>query len=212
MTFELLIFSISCSCVFCSKATHAFWVSHVVICCSWFFFMCFLSKRLLMTSEFLKVWFPAHVFFVFLVRLLMPFEFLMLLIGSQKFLVFFLIKATHNFRDSHDFCFCCSWFVFFKATHDFWVSHVFIPCSFFCGFSKNTHDCCISHVVICCSWVFSVCFFNWLLMIFELLMCFLLLMPFEFLMLSFVAHELFIFMKAAHDFWVSHVFISCSFF
>ena len=134
MTFELLIFSISCSCVFCSKATYAFWVSHVVICCSWVFYVFFVKEA---THDF---WVSqgliscSCVFFVFLVRLLMPFEFLMLLMGSQKFLDFFLIKATHNFRDSHDFCFCCSWFVFFKATHDFWVSHVFIPCSFFWWF------------------------------------------------------------------------------
>ena len=212
MTFELLIFSISCSCVFCmsslTKKTKNTWAGNQTLRNSEVMSSLFDKKHIKKNHEQqMTTWETQKA-----VRLLMPFEFLMLLIGSQKFLVFFLIKATHNFRDSHDFCFCCSWFVFFKATHDFWVSHVFIPCSFFCGFSKNTHDCCISHVVICCSWVFSVCFFNWLLMIFELLMCFLLLMPFEFLMLSFVAHELFIFMKAAHDFWVSHVFISCSFF
>ena len=78
--------------------------------------LCFF--RLLMTFEFLMFLFYFLLMFssflirllmcFFLVRLLMPFEFLMLLMGSQKFLDFFLIKATHNFRDSHDFCFCCS--------------------------------------------------------------------------------------------------------
>ena len=180
--------------------------------------------------------------------------------------------ATHDFWDSHDFCFCCSCFLFY-CTHDFWVSHVFISCS--CVFlTRAAHDFWVFHVVICCSWVFvflKKTAYSWLLslscfyflltfflarllMPFEFLMlsvvahefygfiykgyswllsfscfCFLLtflnkatharfflivrlLMPFEFLMLSFVAHELFFFMKAAHDFWVSHVFISCSFF
>ena len=85
LSFSRFDFLLMCFFCFFSKATHAFWISHVV---NWF----------------------------------------------SKVFSFFLIKATHNFRDSHDFCFCCSWFVFFKATHDFWVSHVFIPCSFFWWF------------------------------------------------------------------------------
>ena len=85
---------------------------------------------------------------------------------------------------------------FFYCTHDFWVSHVFISCS--CVFlTRAAHDFWVFHVVICCSWVFvflKKTAYSWLLSLscFYFLLTFFLarlLMPFEFLMLSVVAHE-----------------------
>ena len=69
---------------FLSKATHAFWVSHVVICCSWTF-MFFLGYSWLLSFSFFL--FPAHVCFA--VRLLMPFEFPMLSFVAHEFLCVF---------------------------------------------------------------------------------------------------------------------------
>ena len=96
-----------------------------------------------------------------------------------------------------------------KVTHDFWVSHVFVSCSLFWirllmrGFfdSKATHAFWVSHVVICCSWVvffhegcswfLSFSCFYFLFIFLNRLLIFLarLLMPFGFLMVSFVARE-----------------------
>ena len=61
---------------------------------------------------------------------------------------------------------------------------------------KASHDCWVSHVLISC-----VFFLVGLLMTFELLM------------LSFVAHEFLVFQLATHDFWVAHVlFVTHDFF
>ena len=90
---------------FDSKATHAFWVSHVVICCSWVVFFHEGCSWFLSFSCF-------YFLFIFLNRLLI-----------------FFSKATHAFWISHGVI-CCSWVfscllcVFFLlATHDFWDSH-----------------------------------------------------------------------------------------
>ena len=157
-----------------------------------------------MTFEFLMFLYPAHVFFW--LGLLMTFEFFMLSFVAHEFLFFKEICLLMTFKfvmflfPAHIFFWqgyscllsfsCCQlllmsfMFLSIKVTHDFWVSHVFVSCSLF--------------------WI------RLLMRGFFLIVR--LLMPFEFLMLSFVAHELFFSMKAAHDFWVSHVFISCSFF
>ena len=170
MTFELLIFSISCSCVFCSKATYAFWVSHVVICCSWVFYVFFVKEA---THDF---WVSqgliscSCVFLFFLVRLLMPFEFLMCLFPAHFFGGF--SKDTHDCCISH-VVICCSWVFsvcfligyswFLSCSCAFCYSWCFFSCSWFFGLYTHVFLPLIGHSwLLSCSWFFLVtheCFF-----------------------------------------------------
>ena len=102
--------------------------------------------------------------------------------------MFLSIKVTHDFWVSHVFVSCSLFWIrllmrgfFFdsKATHAFWVSHVVICCSWVFFFMKAAHDFWVSHVFISCSF-----FLNRLLIFLARL-----LMPFGFLMVSFVARE-----------------------
>ena len=179
-----------------------------------------------MTFEILMIFvFVAHVFFFYCTH-----DFWV----SHVFIscsCVFLTRAAHDFWVFH-VVICCSWvFVFFKENCllmtfkfvMFWFpAHIFFWQGYSCLLSfsccqlllmsfmvlsiKVTHDFWVSHVFVSCSLFWIRLLMRGFFLIVRLLM------PFEFLMLSFVAHELFFFMKAAHDFWVSHVFISCSFF
>ena len=145
---------------------------------------------------------------VFWVRLLTPFEFLMLSFVARELLFFLGYSWLLSFS-----CFCLFpahvFFFFNKATHVFFLVRLLMPFEFLM-LSFVAHEFVVFSFNKGYSWLLSFSFF-----LFPAHVCFAvrLLMPFEFPMLSFVAHEFFyvFFVKeATHDFWVSQGLISCS--
>ena len=129
------LLSFSCSNLMCfvfvfSRASHDFWTSHVVICCSWVFsFSIGYSWFLSCSCAFCYSWFffSRSCFFGLLMffafnRLLMTFELLMILCG-------FLMYFSFNLHDLwvSDYFICCSWLFMFisflKAAHQSLLSY-----------------------------------------------------------------------------------------